>query len=224
MNEYDNLTSEYDKLTSEYDNLTSEYVYLVREREFIITNKNIYKYGKTKQVGLSRIHTYPKASEIICFEKVHNCDLVENRIKELFKKKYIATEFGYESFFGNGEEMRKDIHKIIYEEEIEQLVELDKSNIKIQPNNEKTNQQIIQRFIDENVLKTDKNQDKIKKTDLKIRFDMWFQESQGSRKGPKSEELYQYMNKKFGPCRTTGWHCMKIVYQEEEDEFDLESL
>jgi hypothetical protein len=55
---------------------------------------------------------------------------------------------------------------------------------------------------------------------LKKEFDMWLQESQGSRKGPKGEELYEYMNKKFGPCKSTGWHCVKIVYPEEEDVMD----
>jgi hypothetical protein len=78
----------------------------------------------------------------------------------------------------------------------------------------------ISAFISEKILKTGENKDRIKKTELKKEFDMWFQESQGSRKGPKGEELYEYMNKKFGPCKSTGWHCVKIVYPEEEDVMD----
>jgi P4 family phage/plasmid primase-like protien len=78
----------------------------------------------------------------------------------------------------------------------------------------------ISAFISEKILKTGENKDRIKKTELKKEFDMWFQESQGSRKGPKGEELYEYMNKKFGPCKSTGWHCVKIVYPEEEDAMD----
>jgi hypothetical protein len=41
---------------------------------------------------------------------------------------------------------------------------------------------------------------------------MWFQESQGSRKVPKGEELFEYMNKKYGTCAATGWHCINIIY------------
>ena len=51
---------------------------------------------------------------------------------------------------------------------------------------------------------------------LKKEFDVWFQETQGSRKVPKGEELYEYMTKKFGQCKTTGWHGVAIIYPDEE--------
>jgi hypothetical protein len=70
-------------------------------------------------------------------------------------------------------------------------------------------------------VKTGENKDKIKKTEIMAEFKKWFEESQGSRKVPKGEELYEYMNKKFGQCKTTGWHCVKILYPEEDPIDDM---
>jgi len=76
----------------------------------------------------------------------------------------------------------------------------------------------IAAFVSEKVMKTGINKDRVKKTELLLDFKKWFEETQGSRKGPKGEELYDYMNKKFGQCKTTGWHGVKIIYPEEEDD------
>ena len=79
----------------------------------------------------------------------------------------------------------------------------------------------ISAFISEKIVKTGENKDKIKKTEIMAEFKKWFEESQGSRKVPKGEELYEYMNKKFGQCKTTGWHCVKILYPEEDPLDDM---
>jgi P4 family phage/plasmid primase-like protien len=76
----------------------------------------------------------------------------------------------------------------------------------------------ITAFISEKVLKTDNPKEKIKKTELISEFKKWFEESQGSRKIPKGEELYEIMNKKFGQPKSTGWHGIKILYPEEEED------
>ena len=76
----------------------------------------------------------------------------------------------------------------------------------------------IAAFVGDKVLKTGNERDRIKKTELKKEFDMWFQETQGSRKVPKGEELYEYMNKKYGQCKSTGWYGVQIIYPEEEED------
>jgi putative DNA primase/helicase len=76
----------------------------------------------------------------------------------------------------------------------------------------------ISAFISDKVMKTGISKDKIKKTELTGEFKKWFEESQGSRKAPKGEELYEYMSKKFGQPKSTGWHGVKIIYPEEEEE------
>jgi putative DNA primase/helicase len=76
----------------------------------------------------------------------------------------------------------------------------------------------IAAFVSDKVMKTGDERHKIKKTELKKEFDMWFQETQGSRKVPKGEELYEYMNKRFGACKSSGWVGVKIIYPEEEED------
>ena len=33
---------------------------------------------------------------------------------------------------------------------------------------------------------------------------------------PKGQELYDYLDKKFGIHKSTGWQGIKIIYQEED--------
>ena len=61
---------------NEYKNLSTQCIYLIREREFIMTNQEIYKFGKSKQEGLNRFHNYTKVSELIIQLQVINCDLI----------------------------------------------------------------------------------------------------------------------------------------------------
>lgn len=80
-------------------------------------------------------------------------------------------------------------------------------------------QDFIAGFVMENIEKTTIMKDRIKKNELSNHFKIWFQQEQGNRKMPKGHELYDYMDKKFGPHKSTGWHGVKIIYQE-VDEFD----
>lgn len=76
----------------------------------------------------------------------------------------------------------------------------------------------ISAFVDEMVRK--KEGKKIKKSELCEQFKLWFQEQQGSRRSPKGIELCEYMDKKFGKCKTTGWQNVEIIYPENEDEVE----
>jgi P4 family phage/plasmid primase-like protien len=77
----------------------------------------------------------------------------------------------------------------------------------------------IAAFVSDKIMKTGITKDRIKKTELTNEFKKWFEESQGSRRVPKGEELFEYMNKKYGQCKsTTGWHGVKIIYPEEEED------
>jgi P4 family phage/plasmid primase-like protien len=85
-------------------------------------------------------------------------------------------------------------------------------------NKYRNGQDHIAAFVSENIMRTDEPKHRIKKTEIATQFKIWFQESQGARKMPKGEELYAYMDKKFGACKKTGWHGVKIIYPEEEVE------
>ena len=82
----------------------------------------------------------------------------------------------------------------------------------------------ISAFISEKIIKTNNQKDKIGKRGLQEGFKQWFEVTQGSRKSPKGEELFEYMNKKFGQCKTTGWQGVKFVEPDEEEEDTLAQL
>lgn len=73
-----------------------QYCYLLQEREFIKTNEDVYKIGRTK--SLSRFNAYPKGSKIICLRSVNDCYKTERELKRKFKlyftnEKNIGTEY-----------------------------------------------------------------------------------------------------------------------------------
>jgi len=71
----------------------------------------------------------------------------------------------------------------------------------------------ISKFISEFIEKTGNTKDRIKKTEIASQFKFWFQQEQGANKKiPKGQELYDYMDKKFGLHKSTGWHGVKILY------------
>lgn len=75
----------------------------------------------------------------------------------------------------------------------------------------------IAAFVSERIIKTGNPKDKIGKRGVQDDFKKWFEETQGSRKIPKGEELYEFINKKFGQCKTTGWQGLQFVQPDEEE-------
>ena len=82
----------------------------------------------------------------------------------------------------------------------------------------------IAAFIAENIVKTGDVKDKIKKTELGREFETWFRQEQGNRKMPKGQELNDYMDKKFGVHKKTGWHGVKIVYPENDGNGEIDDI
>jgi hypothetical protein len=81
--------------------INTEYIYLIMEREFIESNKNIYKIGRTKQKNLDRLHQYPKQSillfQIACIDSI----VCEKNLKQIFSEIFIKhPEIGTEYFQG----------------------------------------------------------------------------------------------------------------------------
>ena len=77
----------------------------------------------------------------------------------------------------------------------------------------------ISAFISENIRKTNNPKQSIKKKSLLQDFTDWFKQEQGSRKMPKGEELYEYMNKKFGTAHSSkGWVGLEFIKEEEEED------
>ena len=80
----------------------TNYIYLVKEREFIKTNENIYKIGRSKQENTKRFLQYPKGSELILQETCIDCIKTEKMIINEFKNHFIhRKDIGYEYFEGD---------------------------------------------------------------------------------------------------------------------------
>jgi hypothetical protein len=107
-----NISQKEDKHS--YDNdITIHYVYLLKEREFVRTNENVYKIGKSTQANLSRFSQYPNGS-ILYFQMIcKDCSKIERNIINSFRSRYInRTDIGNEYFEGNYDDM---IHDMYYE-------------------------------------------------------------------------------------------------------------
>lgn len=120
---------------------------MLQTREFIKTNENIYKIGKTKQENLKRICNYDNGTILICQFKCNNCDKLEKKLITLFRDKYeLQKDIGNEYFKGNCDDMRDDIYnyiknKNIIEDEEECIIKDDDENIyHYYPNEEQLNE------------------------------------------------------------------------------------
>jgi hypothetical protein len=92
----------------------TQYIYLLQECEFVNSNKNVYKIGKTTQRNTKRFSQYPKGSilllQIICI----NCNNCEKQIIQLFTQKYkLRKDIGNEYFEGNYHNMIVDFFELV---------------------------------------------------------------------------------------------------------------
>ena len=87
-----------------------EYVYLLWTRECKRLNEPTYKIGRTSDRVFVRMEGYDKNSELILCLPVKDGISTENYLKKLFKEKYTQKlEYGYEYFYGDHEDMCKDM-------------------------------------------------------------------------------------------------------------------
>ena len=94
-------------------------------------------------------------------------------------------------------------------------------SIVIQASNKyREKQDHINAFINDCILKTDNPKDVLKRQSVNNEFKKWYTEEHGDyKKGPKAQEIYEYMDKRFGARNTLNvWKCVKIFKPEEEDD------
>jgi len=82
----------------------------------------------------------------------------------------------------------------------------------------------IAAFVSERIIKTGVKTDKIGKNGINSEFKLWFQQEQGNRKVPKGQELYDYMDKKFGAHTSKGWIGVSLVKPEENENEEMEEV
>jgi predicted transcriptional regulator len=86
-------------------------------------------------------------------------------------------------------------------------------------NNYRDGQDYLTEFVRDRVQK--KENGRIKKMELSQEFKNWYTMNIG-RNGPKTKEIFEFMEKKFGKCRTDGWHNVEIIYDNTESNNDYE--
>ena len=81
----------------------------------------------------------------------------------------------------------------------------------------------IAAFVCERIVKTGNTDDIVQKKELTNELKEWFLQEQTGRKIPKSQEIYDYLDKKFGNYKEkstknqkAGWFGIKIVYPEDD--------
>ena len=83
-------------------------------REFINSNQDIYKIGRTSQAHTKRADSYPKGSFLLFHTFVKDSCSMERQIIDGFKETYVhRPEFGLEYFEGDFEDMRDSIMSIV---------------------------------------------------------------------------------------------------------------
>jgi hypothetical protein len=84
-----------------YKYIAMEYIYLIKEREFIKTEEEIYKIGRSSQYNAKRINQYPNGSIILLIIFCGNSEEIEKfliiEFKKLFKQR---RDIGLEYFEG----------------------------------------------------------------------------------------------------------------------------
>lgn len=90
------------------------FIYILKEREFIKTNENIYKIGKTsKENVIDRIKQYPNDSLLFGYWIIPDIDEFERLLKSSFRLKFKnKKEIGTEYFEGNIDEMKEHIENL----------------------------------------------------------------------------------------------------------------
>jgi hypothetical protein len=97
--------------------MPTNYIYLLQEREFIKTNENIYKVGRTKKENHERFNQYPKGS-VLLFQMICNdCENIEKMLIKKFKERFNQRkDIGNEYFEGDYEIMIDIIYSTIKNE------------------------------------------------------------------------------------------------------------
>ena len=112
-----------------------EYVYLLQEREFVKSNEQIYKIGRTKQLNFARFRQYPKNSISFFQSYCDDCVMCEHKIVKVFSKKYKKRiDVGQEYFEGNVFDMIIQISMIVQknlQDKIERMYH-EKNGLKIE--------------------------------------------------------------------------------------------
>lgn len=87
-------------------------------------------------------------------------------------------------------------------------------------NEYRAGQDYLMEFMNDKIEKSDDPNNKIKKTEVYAEFKVWYQETYG-KNIPKGKELYDFLDKKLGKCKNSGWKGYKMKYDMDEGDDDI---
>lgn len=95
----------------------NNYIYIIKEREFIKTNENVYKIGRTKRGHSKRTNEYPKDSVVMLVIKVSDDKVYETAILEHLRnvskqRKDIGSEYFEDNFYNLSKYVMEIIMKL----------------------------------------------------------------------------------------------------------------
>ena len=93
----------------------SGYIYLLREREFIKSDENIYKVGKTINYH-RRFQNYPKNSHVICVMSTESMSTAERKLLKGMRdnvKLVNRKDIGREYFEGNLRQIKQIFFRVM---------------------------------------------------------------------------------------------------------------
>jgi hypothetical protein len=94
------------------------YIYLIKEREFVNSNQNVFKVGRTIQKTptcyLERLKDYKRGSQVLSVLHVDcdDCEHIESKVKDTFNKMFKRHNDGHEYFEGDPKTMSMAINAI----------------------------------------------------------------------------------------------------------------
>lgn len=183
-----------------------ERIYIIQEREFIKTNENIYKIGRSRQIKNRRLNQYPKGSEILLILCVDDCYIFESNIKKIFNKKFKnRSDIGTEYYEGNIKKMVQEIIKLFNDEE----------NL-----NDDNSEDVYLQFLNENTENDENMKARIHCGTLYGIFENWYKINNPNIKVPNNKEFINNIKKhknltkiKIEGRTRLGLKNIKIIYQ-----------
>lgn len=189
-------------------------IYLIQLREFINSNQNVYKVGKTKRESSKRLNQYPKGSKEIFTIACDDCDILENEILTLFREKYISrTDLGSEYVQGDVESMINDICAL-RKSVNESIEDIKTTNVAI---NEATNE--LKKLKEKDKLLT--LQTKLLKAEKKLKDKQKLLEVESNVAKQTENEFKQWFDKN---CKLDGYGKIALGIMAEKSKIDKKDI
>ena len=96
-----------------FPSIKCEYIYLIREREFVNSDEQVYKIGRTTNVK-NRMNQYPKDSQVILITPVTDSVWYETQLIKIFEERFERAVCGDNETVVGNEYFKGDLDEMVY--------------------------------------------------------------------------------------------------------------